>query len=117
RVKRVAEELIQYGRRRNPWIGIHGEAVGELADLTKQQLGIKVTSGVLVTEIYRTSLAFREGLRPGDVIVRMNGREVAHPSEMDFVNWDLFIGDKVRLDISSQGEAKVLRFKVEELSE
>jgi serine protease Do len=117
RVKRVAEELIQYGRRRNPWIGIHGEAVGELADLTKHQLGIESTEGVLVTEIYRTSPAFKEGLRPGDVIVKMNGQEVSHPSEMDFVNWDLFVGDDVRLDISRQGEAKALRFEIEELSE
>ena len=117
RVKRVAEELIAYGRRRNPWIGIRGEAVGGLADLTMRQLGIEVTSGVLVTEIYRSAPAFNAGLRPGDVILKMNGRDVEHPSEMDFVNWDLFIGDKVRLDVSRQGKPETYRFEVVELSE
>ncbi len=117
RVKRVAAELIEFGRRRNPWIGIHGEAVGELADLTIQQLGLAVSQGVLVTEIYRTAPAFEEGLRPGDVILKMNGKAVDHPSEMDFINWDLFIGDSVTLDISRRGTAHTLRFPVKELTE
>ncbi len=115
RVKRVAEELIKFGRRRNPWIGIHGEAVAELADLTRNQLGITATSGVLVTQIYRSAPAFEAGLRPGDVILKMNDNEVNHPSEMDFINWDLFIGDKVRLDFNRDGVDKVLSFSVIEL--
>jgi S1-C subfamily serine protease len=115
RVKRVAEELIEFGRRRNPWIGIHGEAVAELAELTRRQLGITATGGVLVTKIYRSAPAFEAGLRPGYVIVKMNDNEVNHPSEMDFINWDLFIGDDVVLDALREGVPDTIKFKVVEL--
>ena len=99
------------------FIGIHGEAVGELADLTREQFGITAPSGVLVTEIYRSAPAFEAGLRPGDVILKMNGRDVNHPSEMDFVNWDLFVGDEVVLDALREGRPETIRFQVVELDQ
>jgi len=117
RVKRVAEELIQFGRRRNPWIGIHGEAVAALNPLSVRQLGLQVSSGVVVTEIYRSSPAFKAGLELGDVILKMNGIPVAHPSEMDFINWDLFMGDRVKLDVDRLGVSKVFEFAIAELEQ
>ncbi|MBX3176021.1 MAG: trypsin-like peptidase domain-containing protein [Candidatus Hydrogenedentes bacterium] len=115
RARRVAEELIEFGRRRNPWIGIHGEAVADLSPPAIRQFGLKATRGVLVTEIYRNAPAFRAGLELGDVIQKMNGIPVAHPSEMDFINWDLFIGDDVTLEVDRYGAPRTIRFKVEEL--
>jgi serine protease Do len=117
RVKRVAEEIIQFGRRRNPWIGIHGESVAELPERTLRQMGLQVQTGVVVTEIYRTSPAYKAGLDLGDVILKMNDAPVAHPSEMDFVNWDLFIGDEVTLEVDRLGDRKTVQFTIEELTE
>lgn len=116
RVKRVADEFIEFGRRRNPWIGIHGEAVGELSAQALRQMGLNTTTGVIVTEIYRTAPAFKAGLELGDVILKMNEAPVAHPSEMDSVNWDLFIGDEVTLEFDRRGERKTVKFKIEELT-
>ena len=115
RAKRVAEELIEFGRRRNPWIGIHGEAVEALNPLSIRQLGLRAERGVVVTEIYRTSPAFEAGLKLGDVILEMNGIPVAHPSEMDFINWDLFLGDEVKLEVDRTGERKTIAFPIVEL--
>jgi serine protease Do len=117
RVKRVADEIIQFGRRRNPWIGIHGEALSELSTQAILQMGIRAESGVVVTEIYRSAPAFKAGLEPGDVILKMNNTPVAHPSEMDFLNWDLFIGDEVNLEIDRAGARETIQFKIEELTQ
>jgi serine protease Do len=117
RVKRVAEEIIQFGRRRNPWIGIHGEPVGELSPQVLHQMGIQVETGVVVTEIYRSSPVHEAGLDLGDVILTMNGVPVTHPSEMDFVNWDLFIGDEVTLEVDRLGSRKSLQFNIVELTQ
>lgn len=117
RARRVAEELIEFGRRRNPWIGLHGQAVGELSPQAFRQLGLQVESGVLVTDIYKASPVFAAGLDLRDVVVKMNGTPVAHPSEMDFINWDLFIGDTVTLEFDRLGQRKTVEFKVEELTQ
>lgn len=116
RARRVADEIIQYGRRRNPWFGFRGEAVSEVSAYTLRQLNIKAEIGVLVTEILRTSAAYKQGLELGDVVISVNGEKVEHPLDIDFINWGLFIGDDVTLEVDRKGTKKVIRFKVEEVT-
>ncbi len=116
RARRVAEEIIQYGRRRNPWFGFRGEPVSALKAETLQRLGVQVESGVLVTEIMRTCPAYQQGLDVGDVICSVNDEKVEHPLDIDFINWGLFIGDEVVLEINRNGSSKQLRFTVQEVS-
>ena len=116
RARRVAEEIIQYGRRRSPWFGFRGEAVSAVNPYTLRQLNIQVESGVIVTEMLRTSPAYKQGLDLGDVIVAVNGQQVEHPLDIDFINWGLFVGDEVTLEIDRKGERKQVRFRVEEVT-
>ncbi len=116
RVKRVTEELIEYGRRRNPWLGFHGEAIETLNPYSLRELGIESQSGVLVTEMLRDSPAARSGLQLGDVILEINSVPVTHPSEIDYESWSLFVGDPVELVVDRAGEHLDIRFRVEELS-
>ncbi|HOC69215.1 MAG TPA: trypsin-like peptidase domain-containing protein [Candidatus Hydrogenedentes bacterium] len=116
RARRVAEEIIQYGRRRNPWLGFRGEALGALQPQTLQRLNIQIEAGVLVTEILRTCPAYKQGLDVGDIIYAVNGEPVEHPLDIDFINWGLFIGDQVEIDFYHNGAKEKIRFPVEEVS-
>lgn len=116
RARRVAEEIIQYGKRRNPWFGFRGEAVSAVNRGMLNQLNIRAESGVIVTEILRTCPAYRQGLALGDVVVAVNGEKVEQPLDIDFINWGLFIGDDVTLDIDRSGVAQQIHFQVEEVS-
>lgn len=64
------------------WLGVDGEA---LTAETSRQAGLDLPSGVRVTDIYPSSPAARAGLRPGDVIVGVDGRDVADPSALRYV--------------------------------
>jgi serine protease Do len=116
RVKRVAQEVIQYGRRRNPWMGFRGEAVSNLKPFARRELGVDVDEGVIVTEIMRGCPAADAGLKLGDVVIGINGEPVTHPSDIDFENWDLFIGDRVELTINRRGVLKKCNFPIKELA-
>jgi serine protease Do len=116
RVKRVAAEIIQYGHRRDPWMGFHGEAVQELTPYSLQQLGVSARTGVLVTDMLKDCPAYQAGLRLGDVIIKVNGQEVDEPVDVDFVNWGLFVGDDVTLEVDRQGKALTFHFKIAELN-
>lgn len=62
---------------RSVMFGTEGEAIkGQLADF----FGVK--AGVLVRSVVVDSVAARAGIRPGDVIVRINGQEIATPWEV-----------------------------------
>src|SRR5215813_2620177 len=59
----------------------------------------KKEKGVLVTAVDPFALGDRAGIKPGDRILRINGREVR-----DFLDFQFYTGseDRVRLDIVTQ---------------
>lgn len=116
RARRVAQEICEYGRRRDPWLGFHGEAVSELKEYSLRRMGVQAESGVIVSEILRNAPAYEAGLRLGDVIIEMNGEPVEHPADIDYLTWDLFVGDEVTLKVDRQGQPLVLHFKVKEVA-
>ncbi|MFP4501528.1 MAG: S1C family serine protease [Candidatus Hydrogenedentota bacterium] len=116
RVERVVQEVIEYGRRRSPWLGFRGEAVRHINPYTRHELDVKVEQGVLVTELLRDSPAYRAGLRVGDVITQMNGASIHLPEDIDYVTWGLFMGDTVTVVFNRQGETQSIEFEVTELS-
>lgn len=116
RVKRVADELIQYGRRREPWFGFRGRAITETDPYTLSQLGIVVDTGVLVTEVVKGSPATKAGLRPGDVVLAVNGETVEHPLDVDFINWALFVGDTAVFDVARGVKTVQLTLRLEEFN-
>lgn len=115
RAKRVAEEIIQYGRRRNPWPGFKVDDVRSLDPTTLARLGVRAQNGCLVVNIRNDAPAYREGLRPGDVITGANGQVVRQASDVDFAIWGLFVGDTLSLDIDRNGRAMTVTFRIEEL--
>jgi serine protease Do len=116
RAKRVAEEIIRHGRRRDPWAGFKVEDVQSLRPNLLRELGIRVEEGCLVVNILRNSPAHEAGLRPGDVITGINDHEVHTSTDIDFVMWDLFVGDTITLEVNREGKTLALSFPVKELS-
>jgi len=58
---------------RNP---LQGATVANMSPAYADELQVDVTSGVMITEIGRRTLAARLGLRPGDVVKVVNGRKI-----------------------------------------
>ena len=117
RARRVAEEIIRYGRRRDPWAGFKVEDVSALRDDFRRELGITVDSGCVVANILTDSPAYETGLRPGDTVVEINGRPVGHSYDLDFEIWNLFVGDEVTLQVLRNGKREAMHFVVEEIAE
>jgi Do/DeqQ family serine protease len=71
---KVARGLVKHGRVPRGWIGMSGRSV--TPDLV-QSFGLRAASGVLVSSTLEGSPAEQAGLRPGDVVTRVDDREVA----------------------------------------
>ncbi len=71
--RRVMEALVRGGSVRRGWIGVEPrELSAELAD----SLNLPVKQGVLITGVLQGGPAALGGLRPGDVVVKVDGNEI-----------------------------------------
>src|SRR5256885_4223548 len=77
--RKVVDDLMQYGEVRRGSIGPLG--IEKLTPQLAEEVGVKGTSGALVSRMTRASEAFDAGLRPGDVIVGLNGQPIDDPSQ------------------------------------
>ncbi|BCM23998.1 Do family serine endopeptidase [Methyloradius palustris] len=78
-VKQVMEQIISQGSVTRGWIGIEAQDITpELAESFK----LKQVRGSLIAGILRGSPAERAGLRPGDILLEINGNQVIDSSSM-----------------------------------
>ena len=77
--QRIVGDLMKYGEVRRGSIGYIG--VEKLSPEIAAELGIANTNGALVSRMSRASEAFDAGLRPGDVIIALNGLAIDDPSQ------------------------------------
>ena len=77
--REVMDQVVTKGRVARGWIGVVGRGVTpELAE----SFGLRAPGGVLVTSTIEESPAEHAGLRPGDVISRVEGQDVASTHEL-----------------------------------
>ncbi len=82
---------------RGPRLGISGSSLtAQMAEF----LGIQNTQGVLVMEVFEGSPAEKAGLRAGDVVTAVNGREVRTPEELSSALEE----GQVRLEVNRRGQ-------------
>ncbi|HAH10168.1 MAG TPA: serine protease [Alphaproteobacteria bacterium] len=55
---------------------LNGAVVGNLNPAFAEELGVEAQQGVVIVDVNRRSLAARVGLRPEDIVVRINGRRI-----------------------------------------
>ncbi|MBN2139684.1 MAG: trypsin-like peptidase domain-containing protein [Desulfovibrionaceae bacterium] len=73
KAKKAVAELVATGRVAPVWLGVFGQ---DLDRKTAEYLGLGNVKGLLVTDVYQGSAAAGAGIRPGDVILAMDGRPV-----------------------------------------
>src|SRR4051812_21092692 len=77
--KLVLEGIVKDGVVTRGWIGV------EPADLSPELMetfGVKAKKGVLITGVLQNGPAAQAGVRPGDVVVQVAGKDVANVSEL-----------------------------------
>jgi serine protease Do len=101
RAKRVAKELITYGKRRLIYTGI---SVQDLNRSIAQALGYNRTSGVVISEISKASPGEAAKLLRGDIIVQMGSRPIHSSADIGGFFLDYFVGDSVIISYVRKGK-------------
>jgi serine protease Do len=111
RGKWVLEEIQTYGRVREVWVGV---TVMDITPQAAATLKLAQNEGLLVHEIQLGSPADKSGLKPGDVIVAVNGAQVKTTQDANRRIFGSKIGEKVTFDIIREGKTKNVSILLEE---
>ncbi len=99
-VKRVVDAAVNGGTLIRPWLGAKGETVTtQLAAI----VGLDRPRGVLISEVFPDGPAAKAGLRKGDVVLAVDGRDVFDETGMKFYAATRPAGDVVGVTVLRNG--------------
>jgi Do/DeqQ family serine protease len=108
--RRVMNDLIKYGEVRRGTLGYL--EVRELNEALAQRLEAPVAKGVLVQRMTRDSSAYDAGIRPGDILVSLNGKPVEDVGQLLRLVADAPIGGTVTVGAIRDGRKLELKAQV-----
>ena len=109
-VRTVIAGTIRDGHLVRSWLGAWGQVVtSEIAE----SIGMERPRGVLIKQVYPNGSADRAGLRPGDIVVDVDGHEVNGQKGLNYRIATLKIGGTARLGILRKGTQQELTVALE----
>ncbi len=112
--RRVAESLIKNRRVIRGYLGVYPQAV---MPAQAKALGLPDANGSLIAEVQPDSPAARAGVQAGDVIVKLDGKEVPDPRTLKNRAAGLTIGSTVPVELYREGKRQTLQVTIAELPE
>jgi Do/DeqQ family serine protease len=109
--RRVIDDLKKYGEVRRGSLGYLD--VAPLTTRLAEELRAPNTDGIVITQMSRTSSAYRAGLRPGDIIRKVNGEAITNSSQFVRLIADTPIGSTVRVEVLRGGETETVRAQID----
>lgn len=108
----IMDSLVKHGRVMRGWLGVMIQNID--SDMAGA-LGLEDQSGVLVADVSEDSPAMKAGVKVGDVIVAVDGKEVDSTGALRNRIAASGTGTKVKLTVVRDGKRKPLRVVLGEL--
>jgi Do/DeqQ family serine protease len=102
-VRKVVDDLTVYGQVQRAFLGI---TIQDVNATLAQERNLRVTRGVYINKVNDNSAAQDGGLKPGDVILKVNNREVNTSSELQEQIGRLRPGDQVTVVYNRDGNER-----------
>lgn len=103
----LADQLVKTGKISRGFMGVSTQGIGtDLAD----QFG--VSHGALVTDVTPDSPADKAGFKSGDIITKVNGKEVLDPRRLQLAVISLAPGSKVNVEYVRDGKTLTVELEL-----
>lgn len=113
-IKKVMSDLIEKGYVVRSWLGVYIQPVD---DKTAKALNLDSRNGALVSDIVEDSPAEKAGFKQGDVIVKVDGKNISDSSHLKNVVSSTPPGTRSKVDIIRDGKPKIIKVTLEELEQ
>ncbi len=113
-VSNLVDQLLQYGEVKRGVLGVTG---GELTPDLAEAFGHKTKHGAFINQVMPGSSAEKAGLKAGDIIVAVNGKNIKSFAELRATIATTGAGHDVDVDVIRNGERKTFRVRLMESEE
>ncbi len=102
RVKQIIDKLREDKKIDRNYIT--GLSVREINDQIANYFKIKEKDGVIVTQVERNSPGEKGGIEPGDIIVKVKGKQIRSGDDYNLEITDCIAGETIELEINRDGK-------------
>ena len=106
--KPIVDEFIKNGKIVRPYIGISGISLDD--NMAKRYNLVK---GVYVAKIESSSAAYNAGIKVGDVIVKIDDKEITTIEELNEIKNSKSVGDTVKITVYRDGKNTEINVKLD----
>ena len=99
----IMEQLLENGQVQRGFLGISAQ---DLTPALIEAFGLTQNNGAVITSVDENSPAGKAGLQPGDILIKINDRDIKNASEVRNRFGLLTVGDQVDFDILRGGKSK-----------
>jgi len=99
--KSVAKDLIAHGKVSRGYIGVN---IGEVTDGIAKSVGLDKPKGVIIQGIVEGGSASKEDIKAGDIILKIDGKEVNEPNELQGYIASKSAGSSVKITLYRDGK-------------
>ncbi len=110
-VMQIVDHLEKHGEVRR---GVLGVVTQDLTPDLAQAFGLDSRKGAVIARVFADSAASSAGLKAGDVVVEINGRQVRNAMDMRNRVGLLKVGDKLRMKVVRDGKVRKLTATIAE---
>ncbi|MBW2146189.1 MAG: DegQ family serine endoprotease [Deltaproteobacteria bacterium] len=111
--KIIMDDLIQRGKVTRGWLGV---SIQEITDDLAKSFGLEKPQGVLVADVTEGSPADKAGIKRGDVVMGLAGKEIQDVAHLRNQVAALEPGQTVEISVIRDGKKKTMRVTIGTLS-
>ncbi len=105
----IMQQLIRYGEVRRGQLGV---IVQDVTPELAEAMGLSRSRGAIIAQVMKGSPAARAGLKPGDVVVAVNGEEIRNAADLRNTIGLQRVGARVVLEIVRDGKSRKIKVKI-----
>lgn len=112
--KSIVTQLKETGTVTRGWLGVWIQKVDpELA----KSFGLKDAKGALVSKVQKDSPADKAGIMPGDIILKVNGKEIGDSKELPVYVAGLPVGKEIQIEFVRNKKSQTAKIKIGKLQD
>ena len=102
-MERVVRDLIRYGEVRRGYLGVSIQPMDARA---AESAGLNTVRCVYLVRVERGLAGYEGGLRDGDILLSVNGREMTEPNELQSASALFSPGDQIPVEVWRNGQLR-----------